>query len=148
MEKMLEFKNNELAVMINFLGNLQLKNKYSLARTKLIKLLNAKYEEFISDIKELREPYFEKDENGNLKVNDDQKYIYTDKVTDKDKHSLTEALDELDNEQITIDFTEYSKKLKDLYEALVSYDIPFSGQDAVAYENLVDQLDNNYRNEE
>lgn len=146
--KTLELKNGELAPMINFLGELQLKNKYSLARTKLVKLLNAKLEEYIADEKELRKPFFVKDESGQLKVDEDQKYIYTKETTTEDKQELVKALNDLNEEKCIIEFTEYSKKLKDLYEALLEYDLPFSGKQAVAYDELVEQLENNYRNEE
>ena len=60
----MEIKNGEITAYVEFLQNLNLKSRASRGRTKLIKLLEKKIDEFNMDLNSLRDEYFKKDEQG------------------------------------------------------------------------------------
>lgn len=144
MAKTLTFKNAELAAIGNFLGTLSLKNKASRGRTKLIKLVSAKNDEYIEERKDVLEPFIKKDEAGNNVEGDTPGSV----VLIKEKTGeANAAINEIDNESAVIEFTEYSEKMKALYDAIVDYPSEFSDQDATAYDLLMDQLETAFENE-
>ena len=51
------------------------------------------------------------------------------------------VLNEIEQETSIIDFTEYSDKLKVLYESIIDYPNDFSDTDAVIYDLLMDQFE-------
>lgn len=138
MTKTLTFKNEELAPVGSFLNELNLKNKASRGRTKLIKLLAAKNEEYSEERREVLDPYFEdekllEDDDGNI---------------DKDNRAkAAKVADEIESELAVIEFTEYSEKMKSLYSALSDYQNELSNQEAVAYDLLMEQLEKNFENQ-
>lgn len=131
------FKNGELTKIANFLGNLKLKNMASLGRTKLIRLIATKNEEYQSNLDEIRNRYFVKDENDKFK-SENGKLIYKDKA---DKSQANNDVEELANDKAVISTTEYSNRFKKLYQALQDYDGEFSNEEALAYEVLMDAFD-------
>ncbi|WP_311408383.1 DUF1617 family protein [Liquorilactobacillus uvarum] len=143
MSKTLEFRNVELLPVVNFLAGLKLKGKASRGRSKFMKLLVKKNDEYIDDRDETRKPYFIKDKSGKL-VAKNGKYQYKDPSKDKE---LTDELNNLGEEKAVIEFTEYSQKLQTLYLALSNYEGEFSGQEAVLYDLVMDQLEINFEKE-
>lgn len=143
MTKTLAFKNKELAAIGNFLGTLSLKNKASRGRTKLIKLISAKNDEYIEDRKETLEPFIKKDEAGNSVEGDTPGSVV---LMEEKQDEATAAIKEIDEESAVIDFTEYSEKMKALYEAIIDYTSELSNQDAMAYDLLMDQLESAFEN--
>lgn len=132
MTQTLTFKNMEVVPVANFLNGLNLKNKASRGRTKLIKLLAAKNDEYTDDRKEVSDPYFKdgellKDADGNVDKENEAK--------------ARKVLNEIEQETSIIDFTEYSDKLKVLYESIIDYPNDFSDTDAVIYDLLMDQFE-------
>lgn len=144
MTKTLAFKNEELAAIGNFLGTLSLKNKASRGRTKLIKLISAKNDEYIEERKDALEPFIKKDEAGNSVEGDTPGSVV---LIEEKQDEATAAIKEIDEESAVIDFTEYSEKMKALYDAIVDYPTEFSNQDAAAYDLLMDQLESAFENE-
>jgi len=144
MTKTLTFKNSELAAIGNFLGTLSLKNKASRGRTKLIKLVSAKNDEYIEERKDVLEPFIKKDEAGNNVEGDTPGSVVL--IEEKQDEANT-AIKEIDEESAVIEFTEYSDKMKALYDAIVDYPTEFSDQDAAAYDLLMDQLETAFENE-
>ncbi|MCP9358500.1 DUF1617 family protein [Liquorilactobacillus satsumensis] len=143
MTKTLEFRNGEVVAVGNFLAGLKLKNKASRGRTKLIKLLDKKNKEFSEDRDEIRDPYFVKDESGKAVVKDNQY-----ELKNKDKvGELNNKLNELAEEKAVIEFTEYNEKIKALYDALSNYTEDLSNSDAILYDLVMDQLENNFAKE-
>ncbi|MDG2981222.1 DUF1617 family protein [Latilactobacillus curvatus] len=138
MTKTLTFKNSELSVVGNFLGTLSLKNKASRGRTKLIKLISAKNDEYVEERKETLEPYIKKDEAGNSVEGDTPGSVV---LIEEKTGEANAAIKEIDEESAVIDFTEYSEKMKALYEAIIDYTSELSNQDAMAYDLLMDQLE-------
>lgn len=144
MTKTLTFKNEELAAIGNFLGTLSLKNKASRGRTKLIKLISTKNDEYNEERKEALEPFIKKDEAGNDVEGDTPGSVIL--VEEKQDEANT-AINEIDEESAVIEFTEYSEKMKALYDAIADYPTEFSNQDAAAYDLLMDQLESVFENE-
>lgn len=144
MTKTLTFKNEELAAIGNFLGTLSLKNKASRGRTKLIKLISAKNDEYIEDRKDALEPFIKKDEAGNSVEGDTPGSVV---LIEEKTGEANAAINEIDNESAVIEFTEYSEKMKALYDDIADYPTEFSNQDAAAYDLLMDQLESAFENE-
>lgn len=144
MTKTLTFKNEELAAIGNFLGTLSLKNKASRGRTKLIKLISAKNDEYIEERKDVLEPFIKKDEAGNSVEGDTPGSVV---LIEEKQDEANAAINEIDEESAVIEFTEYSEKMKALYDAIVDYPTEFSNQDAMAYDLLMDQLEMVFENE-
>lgn len=144
MTKTLTFKNAELAAVGNFLGTLSLKNKASRGRTKLIKLISTKNDEYIEERKETLEPFIKKDEAGNNVEGDTPGSVV---LIEEKTGEANAAITEIDEESAVIEFTEYSEKMKALYDAIVDYPSEFSNQDAAAYDLLMDQLESAFENE-
>lgn len=138
MTKTLTFKNAELAPVGNFLATLSLKNKASRGRTKLIKFISTKNDEYNEDRKEALEPFFEdgellKDAAGNIDQENNTK--------------AAKVAAEIEIEPAVIEFTEYSDKMKALYEAISDYSGEFSDTDAAIYDLVMDQLESVFESE-
>ena len=144
MTKTLTFKNEELAAIGNFLGTLSLKNKASRGRTKLIKLISAKNDEYNEERKDALEPFIKKDEAGKDVEGSTPGSVV---LIEEKQDEANDAIKEIDEESAVIEFTEYSDKMKALYDAIVDYPTEFSNQDAMAYDLLMDQLESAFENE-
>ncbi|UNC20816.1 DUF1617 family protein [Latilactobacillus sakei] len=144
MTKTLTFKNSELAAIGNFLGTLSLKNKASRGRTKLIKLISTKNDEYNEERKDALEPYIKKDEAGKDVEGSTPGSVV---LIEEKQDEATDAIKEIDEESAVIEFTEYSEKMKALYDAIADYPTEFSNQDAAAYDLLMDQLESAFENE-
>jgi len=144
MTKTLTFKNEELVAIGNFLGTLSLKNKASRGRTKLIKLISTKNDEYNEERKEALEPFIKKDEAGNNVEGDTPGSVV---LIEEKRDEANAAIKEIDEESAVIDFTEYSEKMKALYDAIADYPTEFSDTDAAIYDLLMDQLETAFENE-
>ncbi|QIW51230.1 DUF1617 family protein [Lactococcus raffinolactis] len=134
---MLSLKNQELAPVINFLTALELSPKASRCRSKLVKKLMEKYEEFGEDEKSLFEKYGKRDETGELLKSEEGVYKL---VEDTAAECLTEQQSLVD-EEVTINLDEIKDKVKFLVSKLDKLDVKFSGNDAVIYDVLMDKLE-------
>lgn len=144
MTKTLTFKNSELSVVGNFLGTLSLKNKASRGRTKLIKLISAKNDEYNDDRKEVLEPFIMKDEQGNEVEGDKPGLV---RIIEEKQDEAAAAINDIDDESAVIEFTEYSEKMKALYDAIADYPTEFSDTDAAIYDLVMDQLETVFESE-
>lgn len=135
-------KNIDVIPVFNFLGDLELVGQASRGRTKFNSRLEEKNKEFNDDLTEIRRDYFETDEGGNLKAEDD-KLIFLDNVTDEDKKVLEERIEDLQNEEVEVSFTEYSTKYEALFKKLDKWEEPLKGQEAYAYDLLMTAYEEN-----
>lgn len=138
MTKTLEFKNKDMVAVGNFLGTLNLKSKASRGRSKLVKLLMVKIGEYNDDRKEALDPYFK---DGELLKDKDGKNL------PENEEKAKKIVEEMESETAVIEFTEYSEKLKALYDAIIDYPSEFNGIDGMAYDLLMDQLESAFENE-
>lgn len=111
---MIEIQNTQLKMVSEFLSSMNLEAKSSRARVKLGKKVEERLMEFSQDVQELQKEY----EGGEL-----------------DSHFI-----ELLSEKTYIDMGEYKDLMPHLEEALLEYNSPMQGDDAVAHDLLLDEL--------
>ncbi|WP_347962762.1 DUF1617 family protein [Lactococcus formosensis] len=140
---MLKFKNNELVNVANFLVSIPLKSKASRARTALVQKLSLKNEELQKFRDELLQKYAQKDEAGELIQDENGIYPWIKETEDEARETLIE----LHNEEVYINIEEYRPNMKILSLALDDLDIELSGQEAVVYDLLMDQLEEETKGE-
>lgn len=133
----MEIKNGEITAYVEFLQKLNLKSRASRGRTKLIKLLEKKINEFNMDLNSLRDEYFKKDEQGQF-IQENGKLVVKDGVSIAEAQS---EADELNNENAVILLDEYKEQIKAMYQALDEYDDELSGTDAMIYDDLMEKLE-------
>ena len=134
----MEIKNGEITAYVDFLQKLNLKSRASRGRTKLIKLLDKKIDEFNTDLNSVRDEFFKKDDKGHFIQDDNGKLVIKDGV------SVGEAqaeADKLTNENAVILLDEYEQQIKAMYQALDEYDGELSGTDATIYDDLMEKLE-------
>src|SRR5699024_3919162 len=93
----LEFINGIIQNVVEYLPKLQLKGRENRARQKLLKKVTEKFQEFYSDIQEIKSEHPD------------------------DTKKQEEELNTLLKEQVTIDMTEYAHLMTPLYDALMDY---------------------------
>lgn len=133
----MEIKNGEITAYVDFLQKLNLKSRASRGRTKLIKLLEKKIDEFNMDLNSLRDEYFQKDDQGQF-IQENGRLVVKDGVSVAEAQS---EADELNNENAVILLDEYKEQIKAMYQALDEYDDELSGTDATIYDDLMEKLE-------
>ena len=133
----MEIKNGEITAYVEFLQKLNLRSRASRGRTKLIKLLEKKINEFNMDLNSLRDEYFKKDEQGQF-IQENGRLVVKDGVSVAEAQS---EADELNNENAVILLDEYQEQIKAMYQALDEYDGELSGTDATIYDDLMEKLE-------
>lgn len=93
----LKFINGSIQPVVEYLPKLQLKGRENRARQKLLKKASEKFQEFYSDVQELKSEH----------PDDEQKQ--------------NEELQTLLKEEIVLDMTEYANLMPALYDALLDY---------------------------
>lgn len=127
----LTLKNVEINKVSTFMYKLELKAKQSRSRTKFMRLLDEKQEEYKEGSDELLSMYAVKDEAGQPKIVDNQ-YEF-------ENGNLEKYIDEraeLDNEEVIINLEDYPKVFETLFEVLDELDIQLKEEDAVTYDRL------------
>ncbi len=131
------FKNGELSVIKNFLNSIKVRGKASRGRSKLLKLLAKKEQELNDDLNDVRKPYLILGDNGEPLIENNNVKFKDEEAREK----ATAEIIELFDEKAVIDITEYYDKLHALYDALNEYEYDLSGDDANAYDLLLDELE-------
>ena len=131
-----ELQNQFVAPSIEFLKRLPLAGYQSIARTRLIKMLADKNEEIVGLQADLINEYAEKDDNGELIVNDGQ-YSFS----PEDGEAFKKAYYELMMENGEIEKATYSHHKEDCQDFLLHADISVSGDEATCYDALCVALD-------
>ena len=132
-----EIKNGEITAYVEFLQKLNLKSRASRGRTKLIKLLEKKINEFNMDLNSLRDEYFQKDDQGQF-IQENGRLVVKDGVSIEEAQA---EADKLNNENAVILLDEYEQQIKAMYQALDEYDDELSGTDATIYDDLMEKLE-------
>lgn len=129
--------NEVLAPSVNFLQSVKLKGKNSRARSKLVKLLTKQFKELQESEQDLIDEYAkigengkqEKSENGNAKID-----------PDRAKEYLAEH-NKLMAEKVEIEGGTYVNHIDDCQKILEDYDGELEGQNAQAYDALLDAFE-------
>lgn len=130
---MLQFKNSELAPVVNFLSDLPLKGKASRGRTKLVMQLSDKHQELLEDIEQLKE---EVGVDAELTEEEQKAKEYQQKVTE-----YNSQFSELLSEESAVNFEEYQQFVTPLVTGLYECEVSFSGQDSLIYDRVLEQLE-------
>ena len=134
----MEIKNGEITAYVKFLQKLNLKSRASRGRTKLIKLLDKKIDEFNADLNSVRDEFFKKDDKGHFIQDDNGKLVIKDGVS---VGKAQAEADKLTNENAVILLDEYEQQIKAMYQALDEYNGELSGTDATIYDDLMEKLE-------
>ena len=148
--KKIKLQNQLIVPVFNFLTEVKLSaNKASRGRTQFLKRLEEKSKEFSEAVSDIRKEYFKVDENGELLVVDGEYQFKDPEMKVVQDATLTKKLTELGEEAFEIHFGEYSTKYEALFTALDNLEVELSGQDAMAYNELMDAYESNEsKNEE
>ncbi|MBU5243707.1 DUF1617 family protein [Lactococcus lactis] len=140
---MLKFKNGEIQNYANFLSSLPLKNKASRARTQLISKLDKKFSEYAKFQREIIDKYAVKDEQGELEKDEQGNFHWVKETMEE----AVQSINELSQEEVYLNLEEYRPNIKFLTLALEEIDVALSGQDALIYDGLMEQLEEETKGE-
>lgn len=145
--KKLTFQNKDIPVLMNFLGTATLKAAPTRGKHRLINRLEEKRKEYSSDEMELIKSVSVLDENKEVKFNDQGQPIVRKDITKKEFNDYMDSKEELDNEEVVIEFTEYSKKFESLFKALEEYDHEIPAEVSYGYVLLMEAYEENLEGE-
>ncbi|WNF31631.1 DUF1617 family protein [Aeribacillus composti] len=131
----LKIEKAKLAPIINLFYDLSLRGKQSRHRSKFIKLLSERLEEYQEDLKELLKEHCNLDEKGEPIVKEDNTFDV------KDIDAFIKDRKELDEEEIVIEGGDYQDMLKTVKEILMNCDREFSGQEAMIYDYICERFE-------
>ncbi|MGX6991071.1 DUF1617 family protein [Pseudolactococcus reticulitermitis] len=133
---MIILKNKDLIAVCQFLKQIELLLKVSRIRTKLVKLIQIKIEDFYKDELELVEKFGKRNDTGELLETDGSFTLVTEtaQVYHNEKAILLD-------EEIHIDVAELKAKLPILIEAFENSDMTVSGDDAEILDLLMEKLE-------
>lgn len=128
-----KFKNMIINEAIEFFYELKLKGRQSRMRSKLIKLLNERSQEFVEQQQELLKEHCNLDEQGNPKIiKKDGNEVYD----IKDLEAYAKDRQELFEEEYIIEGADNQLMLRTVREILDECDVELSGRKAVLYDHL------------
>ncbi|GAB2022148.1 hypothetical protein RyT2_12220 [Pseudolactococcus yaeyamensis] len=133
---MITLKNKDLIAVCQLLKQTELLLKVSRIRTKLVKLIQVKIEDFYKDELELVEKFGKRNETGELLETDGSFTLVTD-TAQTYHHEKAILLDE----EIQIDVAELKAKLPILIEAFENSDMTVSGDEAETLDLLMEKLE-------
>lgn len=131
-------KNNLIQPIIEMLYGWKLKGKYSRHRTKFIEKLSEQLKVVVADEEVLIKEYSYLDDEGNPKKKTQDGIEVWDL---KDKQTFLKEKSDLWDEEFVIDGGNNETMLKGVKEVLDNSDEEFSGQTAILYNYLCDQLE-------
>lgn len=134
----IKIQNKEIVNVANFLEGLTMKGKLSIARSRMIQILDKKQKEFNEDRKSIVESYAEKDEDGKPKLKPDSTYELSAEGNAEASKEITKLLEEY----AIIDYGEYSSRLNDLENYVTEFDEDVSGNVAQGFFVLVTAFEN------
>lgn len=152
--KKIKLKNIQIASIYNALDAIAVEG-FALKRGKgrLQRALSAKFEEYKKDEQDIREEYFEKNEDGEMKtkVSEDgnKKFVWKSDASIEVKEKANKQLKELHNEEVVIDLVEYETKIRTFFEGLKKDE--FKAEDKLKdddFELLVDILESAFDKKE
>lgn len=139
----MKIKNKDLVFLFNLVNDEELSGKQSRMRTKFIKMVQEKAEEFEEDRQDLLKQHCKLDKDGNPKTKKENDQEYYD-VKDINKYN-TEFL-ELENTPAIFEENETNEQiLKTVREIVFNTSKTFKGQDAFVYDSICDEFEEIYK---
>ena len=143
----MKIKNKDLVFLFNLVNDEELSGKKSRMRTKFIKLVQEKAEEFEEDRQDLLKEHCKLDKEGNPKIKkgDDGQEYYD--VKDMKKYNI--EFIELENSYAILEENETNEEiLKTVKDIVLNTSKTFKGQDAFVYDVICDEFEEIYSNKE
>nr|DAY50708.1 MAG TPA: Protein of unknown function (DUF1617) [Caudoviricetes sp.] len=134
----IKIQNKEIVNAADFLNGLTMKGKLSIARSRMIQILDKKQKEFAEDRKAIVESYAEKDKDGKPKLKSDNTYELSVEGNTEASKEITKLLEEY----AVIEYGEHSSRLNDLEKYVTEFDEDVSGNVAQGLFVLVEAFEN------
>ena len=132
-------KYKELETLYNVLTKSVFKNmKANRGKAKLLKMLETKDNEYVEFRKDILKNYTELDEKGELKVDENNNFKLLDNVNIE---QLNQDIQELDNENVIFDNTEYTERINDFMKALSESDLEYNNQEILLIDKILEQFE-------
>lgn len=145
MSRTLRFKNQDLVTLGNGLNEFKLKGKASIGRSRLVSKMNDKVQEFNEDRTDIQRHYFKEDKEHHEFLKDENNQLIPLPGADLDQGTV--EMQDLGKTEAVIDFTEYSEKMIALLKGLENYPYELSGQEAIIFDIIYEQLEKTYGND-
>ncbi|REK76305.1 hypothetical protein [Paenibacillus paeoniae] len=137
--KKIKFFIHELEYALLFLYELKLIDYHSRMKTRFIKLLTDRFQQYKEEYLELVKEHAHLDENGEPLLIEDGSHNRYD-IKDMDKFKL--ALIPLLEEEFIIDINEHNQKMiQSVTESILHCGLSFGGQDQFLYESLCSKFE-------
>jgi hypothetical protein len=137
--------NYELEGFISFLYRLKLVDYHSRMRTRFIKLLDERLNQYKDEYFGLVKEYSNLDDNGDPKIIKEENI---ERYDIKDPKAFKKAVEELLMEEVIIDETEERKKmLLSVRDSILNCGIEFEGDEALIYDRWCEVIENVYGGE-
>lgn len=133
----LKLQNALIVPSINLLQKVELKGKSSRARTKLIKLLASSMKDLNESEIALADENAQLDENGEIVRTDKGMAVIDPAKVDTYRKQHNELL----QETAEVEGATYAEHLDDCQSFLIDLDMELSGEDAEAYDALLDAIE-------
>lgn len=132
-------KYKELETFYNVLNKSVFKNmKANRGKAKLLNKLMEKDAEYIEFRKDILKNYVELDEKKELKVDENNNFKL---LKNADITKLNNDLQELDNETVIFDNTEYAERINDFMKALSESDLDYDTQEIILIDKILDEYE-------
>lgn len=135
----IKFKKSQVGTFYRLLVNVKAKGRKTRAIAKFNKLIGIKLDELVEDEKNLIAQCYKVGDDGNALKGEDGKLITLENANIDEYHNDWQ---ELHDEDVVIDLTEYQPYLEFLISALLDWDQDLNGADAIVYDELLDLLEN------
>lgn len=139
--KTIKLTNHVLVPTHTFVSELSLSGLATRGKVKFMSRLEEKLKEFDEAATEIRKRYFKTKEDGSFEEKDGKLIWIDDSKEAKDK--VTQELTDLENEEVEIQFGEYSGKYEALFNALENLTTNVEARYAVVYDNLLNAYEAN-----
>lgn len=142
--KTLTMKNKDLLSLFQALENIKVEGyKPRRGKGKFSKGIQEKYKEYNESLNEIREDYFQKDDDDGFKTNGNN-LIWLDEYKEhlEAKKQFAKASEELLDEEVKLDLVEHETKIKAFFEALKNDEFTAEKElDDKAFDTLLDVLE-------
>lgn len=144
MTKQLKLQNKVVGSLLVLVHHFEWSgSKQNRSARKLKKLLEKKNEEYQDDRNEVAKKYCVTGEDGNPVVQENGNY----KVIDGQTPNLTKEMNQLADEEVTIEYGEYVNNIDEVYKVLDKTEKAFSGDQSDALVDFLEAYEDNQEEE-
>lgn len=129
--------NADLTKFINLLNGTSARGKNARAVSRFKKILNEKFDQYSNDEIELLKDYCVLDDNGDVLLENGSTFRFREEMA----HDGAIALNELKNEEVVIDLTEFEPFILNLLDALENSEQQLYGEEMDALDELLTKIE-------